>query len=165
MDKDLEKEYLEDLDHYDEGMGIHSTSYGKCKERLIRLAKIDNAKPSQAMNCLERFNNFFTDRARKEPDNPFNDKWLESIDTIKQTLIKSQEMEKVLEIINKENIEMKNILKIVYEKNVDIIRIKHLIFKSQKNPKYWDLRYYNETRVIDDEKLTQEEFEILKEIL
>ena len=47
MDKDLEKEYLEDLDHYDEGMGIHSTSYGKCKERLIRLAKIDNANPSE----------------------------------------------------------------------------------------------------------------------
>ena len=43
MSKELEKEYLEDLDHYDEGMGIHSSSYAKCKERLIRLAEIDNA--------------------------------------------------------------------------------------------------------------------------
>ncbi len=42
--KDLQKEYLEDLDHYDEGMGIHSTSYQKCKERLIRLAEIDEAQ-------------------------------------------------------------------------------------------------------------------------
>lgn len=33
-----EQEYLADLDHYDEGMGIHSSSYEKCKERLIKLA-------------------------------------------------------------------------------------------------------------------------------
>ena len=39
MGKDLEKEYLADLDHYDESMGIHSTSYQKCKERLIKFAK------------------------------------------------------------------------------------------------------------------------------
>ena len=56
-------------------------------------------------------------------------------------------------------------LEIIKEKNVDVIRIKHLIFKSQKNPKYWDLRYYNEARVIDVEKLTQEEFNLLKGIL
>ena len=33
MSKDLKKEYLAELDHYDEGMGIHSTSYKNCKER------------------------------------------------------------------------------------------------------------------------------------
>ena len=36
-----EKEYLEDLDHYDEGIGIHSSSYKLCVERLKRLAKLE----------------------------------------------------------------------------------------------------------------------------
>ena len=65
MGKDLEKEYLADLDHYDEGMGIHSTSYKKCKERLIRLAKIDNAEPSEALEELELVENWIRDRELK----------------------------------------------------------------------------------------------------
>ena len=40
--KNNQKEYLEDLDHYDEGMGIHSTSYKNTKQRLIRLAQIES---------------------------------------------------------------------------------------------------------------------------
>ena len=40
--KNNHKEYLEDLDHYDEGSGIHSTSYKNTKQRLIRLAQIES---------------------------------------------------------------------------------------------------------------------------
>ena len=92
MSKELEKEYLADLDHYDEGMGIHSTSYKKCKERLIRLAQIDNANPSKALEYLEwmgkhriEFSEFL-----------FPIKDTSEYKTIKQALVKAQEQEKVL---------------------------------------------------------------------
>ena len=110
-----------------------SLDFNIIKQALQRLESIDNANPSEALECLEENELVLL---RKD------------YNLLHQALIKAQEQEKVLEIIK--------------EKNVDIIRIRHLIFKSQKNPKYWDLRYYNEFRVIDDEKLTQEEFELLK---
>ena len=47
-----EKEYLEDLDHYDEGMGIHSSSYKLCVERLKRLAKLET-KLTRWLELLE----------------------------------------------------------------------------------------------------------------
>ena len=84
MNKDLEKEYLADLDHYDEGMGIHSTSYQKCKERLIRLAKIDSANPNEALECLENlFSNVVSTTYNRESS-------LKDFNTIKQVLIKAQ---------------------------------------------------------------------------
>ena len=35
------EEYIADLDHYDNSMGIHSSSYQKCVERLNKLADLD----------------------------------------------------------------------------------------------------------------------------
>ena len=87
MSKDLEKEYLADLDHYDESMGIHSTSYQKCKERLIRLAKIDSANPNKALERLESYINnivFSKDLISQKQQ------LLTDIATIKQALLKAQ---------------------------------------------------------------------------
>ena len=130
MTNELEKEYLEDLDHYDEGMGIHSTSYEKCKERLIRLAKIDNAKPSEALERLENNRNAI----------PY------AIDyrIIKQALIKSQEQEKVLEIIKEKKVDIKLIM---WAGNM--VEAYNQKVREQKD--YWWR-----------EELTQEEFDLLK---
>ena len=134
MNKELD--YLDDI-LKNEPMTLNKRMIIECiKEKIQRIEAIDNAKPSEALKVLNS-----NPVIREEMD-------YEDYYTINKTLLKAQENEKVLEIIKK--------------KDVDIIRIKHLIFESQKKPKYWDLRYYNEARVIDDEKLTQEEFDLLK---
>lgn len=126
----------------------------KIKERL---ESIDNAEPSEALEKLEKIKNYAKSDLDSIPQSFYDlcvkkNKEIDIIvEIIQQALLKAQEQEKVLEIIKK--------------KNVDIIRIKHLIFKSKINPKYWDLKYYNETRVMDAEKLTQEEFDLLKEFM
>lgn len=130
--------------------------YELISKGLQRLESIDNSNPSEALKQLGDISYFIMEAYSDHEflkDNQKESKqcFMNYCSNIKRALIKAQKQEKVLSIINK--------------KNVDIIRIKHLIFKSQKNPKYWDLRYYNEARVIDDEKLTQEEFELLKEML
>ena len=85
MTKDLKKEYLADLDHYDEGMGIHSTSYKNCKERLIRLAIIDSAEPSEALKCLEALEQDIKNRIILAED-----RQLKLCEVIKQALLKIQ---------------------------------------------------------------------------
>lgn len=98
MTNELEKEYLEDLDHYDEGMGIHSTSYEKCKERLIRLAKIENLNPSEALEKLDKINDYLNDVYDYKE---IKEEVRKDIDTIKQALLKSQEQEKEIAYIEK----------------------------------------------------------------
>ncbi len=142
MSKDLEKEYLEDLDHYDEGIGIHSSSYQKCKERLVRLAKIDNSIPSEAITELANIKNTLLsiDLYSKVF---INDDLFESLENIKQALLKSQEQEKVLEIIKK--------------KEVQIVNFKASLRKENS------LKYYNWLyNCCDNMQLTQEEFDLLK---
>ena len=48
-----EKEYQADLDHYDVGIGIHSTSYELTKKRLFRLAEIED-KLEHWLNLLSQ---------------------------------------------------------------------------------------------------------------
>ena len=115
------------------------------QEALERLESIENANPSKAIECLESFKNFFTDRARREPNNPFNDKWLEKIDTIKQALLKSQEQEKVL--------------KIIFEKQVNFE-----VFGAFETYKDYEI-YYNKRFHLIEHKLTEEEFDKLKRYL
>ena len=146
------KELMEDLLIEFDEMGFEPTTLcdskkeidsfrNRLKQVLDYLKAIEKSKPSEALECLLRFKNFFTDRARKEPDNPFNDKWLENIDIIKQALIKSQEQEKVLEIL--------------FEKNVDIIMIR----MSETLDKYNRMIYKDN---FNRKELTQEEFDLLK---
>ena len=137
MTKELEKEYLEDLDHYDEGMGIHSTSYEKCKERLIRLAKIDNSNPSEALECLHKI-------ARKVELADYDDYWevRNAHSKVEQALIKAQEQEKVLKIIK--------------NKGVDIGYLNTCETLEEYNSNCWnDEEDFNKS-------LTEEEFDLVK---
>ena len=155
INKELEKEYLEDLDHYDEGMGIHSTSYAKCKERLIRLAEIDNSNPSEALKSFDKIYNTINLNWKRDylrvdidiynrSDCSDGKEMMECLDTIKQALLKSQEQEKVLDIL--------------FKKNVDILELRILI--EHHNDKDV-LNLYNSERG-KGLQLTQEEFDLLK---
>ena len=64
---------------------------------LLRLKEIDNANPSEALKCLEKISNSYT----------FQDKTIgfcyeEELDSIKQYILKSQENEKLLQVIKQE---------------------------------------------------------------
>ena len=80
------------------------------KKELQRLEAIDNAKPSEAFECLRQIGVIETyhrdDGTLLKDSIMFKPKY----DTIKQALLKAQEQEKVLEIIK--------------EKNVDIVYLK-----------------------------------------
>ncbi len=99
------------------------------QDGLKRLEAIDNAKPSEAMECLERIIITKPYKTFDEFDNDYK--------TIKQYILKAQELEKVLEIIK--------------EKNVLINGLKHSM----------TLGLYNKC-LDDDMILTQDEFELLK---
>lgn len=99
-------------------------------KELDRLEQIDNANPSEALECLEKLELLTCDF-----------EWYkDNINTIKQALIKSQEQEKVLKIIKKKNV-------MIYALKV-----------SKTVDDYNDL-------VSTDEQLTQEEFDLIKEVL
>lgn len=168
MTNELEKEYLEDLDHYDEGMGIHSTSYEKCKERLIRLAKIDNSKPSEALECLDKVNNYLNDVYDYKE---IKEEVRKDIDTIKQALLRLDRLDAAMEllpnrfsavnnreifIMRKEMFEkfqkQEKVLKIIINKKVDFYRL------SISN----NVNDYNSTIEFNEYKLTEEEFDLLK---
>lgn len=108
--------------------------YEIIKQALQRLEAIDNANPSEALEKLDKVNNYLNDvydykeiKAERRKD----------IDSIKQALIKAQEQEKVLEIIKKKNV-MVFLLKV--SKSID----EYNFHTSEKD------------------ELTQEEFELLK---
>ena len=127
----------------------------KCYQRL---KSIDNANPSEAMRCLEELGEIGTDDINNQDimlkdDNDFKDYY----NTIKNYILKAQEQEKVLEIL----------------------KSKKYIPLEQINPKFWDNEEdYDETVdyefylwlceeeceyvVKEEQKLTQEEFELLK---
>lgn len=105
------------------------------KSALQRLESIDNANPSEALECLERF---FNSRKIYEPNNTFVFDCITRLNSIKQALIKAQEQEKVLEII--------------FKKTVGIFQL-----SCCKN-----VYEYNDLKFNDNEKLTEEEFDLLK---
>ena len=96
------------------------------KSSLQRLEAIDNAKPSEAMKCLEEIRRYFL--FPKSEEYPI----------IKQALLKSQEQEKVLEIIKK--------------KTISIFQLSCCK----------DAYAYNDLKFKNSEKITQEEFDLLK---
>ena len=67
-------------------------------EALLRLEAIDNANPSEALEELEKFTDFY--------DTRYNRVCINAHDTIKQTLIKAQEQEKILSIIKEKRVDM-----------------------------------------------------------
>ena len=70
----------------------------KGQRALQRLEEIDNAKPSEAMESLERID--------KEYATIENEDFKICFNTIKQALIKAQEQEKVLKIIKENNVDV-----------------------------------------------------------
>lgn len=99
-----------------------------------RLEAIDNANPSEALECVEDLIfNFSVDE--------YVDRYDKNLATIKATLLKAQEQEKVL--------------KIIFEKNVDIFFI-----KSCKTLQIYTVEICKNSPFAYG--LTQEEFELLK---
>ena len=120
-------------------------------EAVKRLEAIDNANPSEALSRIEDC--FYEDPYADRKDVSYED----DIATIKQALLKAQEQEEVLEIL----------------------KIKKYIPFDRINPRFWnDKETYNETCnyefylwlceeeceyvVKEEQKLTEEEFDLLK---
>lgn len=123
------------------------------EQALQRLEQIDNAEPSEVLECLETLLDKFGQQiliAEKLPRNATEiTNVLEYLNktpqvvSIKQALIKAQEQEKVLSII--------------YEKNVDIFELKCCSSAKEYND---SIRF--KVGFIKNYELTQEEFDLLK---
>ena len=105
---------------------------------LERLETIDNANPSEAMESLERID--------KEYATIENEDFKICFNTIKQTLLKAQEQEKILSVILKKRIDLESFFSTFVKDDLDY--------------KYYE-KYYGTYGL---EKLTQEEFNTLKEV-
>ena len=137
----MSKEYLEALNiikfNPDDVDGLQYLEAFKVVEKALqRLEAIDNAKPSEALKELEQD---IKDRVILAED-----KQLKLCAVIKQDLLKSQENKKAL--------------KIIFEKDVNIKALKHYLATYDSS---LALKLYN-SNVNKDEKLTEEEFELLK---
>ena len=127
---------------------VYDVPNGICeqiKNMIQRLEAIDNAKPSEALECLEEIAKAPTFMGGN-PKYLYHTKseipFIEDINTIKQALLKAKEQEKVLKIIKekKVNIDLLNDCKDRYEYNI------HFPYRE----------IY---------QLTEEEFDLLKEVL
>ena len=106
------------------------------EKELQRLEAIDNANPSEALEQIKTLKGF--NQVELNNDKNVN----KSLNTIKQALIKAEEMKKVLEII--------------FEKDVDMYSLRRCKTSEE----------YNEHFAIDEyQKLTEEEFNLLKRYL
>ncbi len=144
----MSKEYLEALKELCEFVNYcdeANEDVGVIEEALQRLESIDNSNPSEALEDLENMvDTFLVENKNKIEFNKVNNYDCElleerrkDLESYKQALLKAQEQAKVLEIIKK--------------KNVNITSLKA-----------YDLEEYN---MVYENKLTQEEFDLLKEIL
>ena len=147
----------------------------KCYQRL---EAIENAEPSEVLECLEEtLNKAFDYGVQSTLDNlllrgyntanmlkqellgntldvdleNIKEEWINklNITTIKQALIKAQEQKRVLEIIK--------------EKDVDVKFLRMLINSDSEYTRKKALKIYN--LCLDNEELTPEEFDTLKEMI
>ena len=119
------------------------------EQALQRLEAIDNANPSEALEGLEEIIDNLDDYADFEIKQEAN----EYIDIIKQALLKAQEPKQYVDELKLVEKKLKA-LEIIKEKNVDIYQIKYME----------TLDDYNSVRGEED-RLTEEEFSLLKGIL
>lgn len=135
----LHAEYDNDS-HYD---GLHFEDDCKLVDKALeRLEQIDNANPSEALKCLERYINniiFAKDLINQKQQ------LLTNITIIKQALLNAEKEHKALEIIN--------------EKECDMRWFKYCIKVNS------EVETYNNGLPEYYEKLTQEQFNLLKEVL
>lgn len=129
--------------------------YEIIEKELERLEAIDNANPIEALKCLERIDNTlclnnikgkleFGIDTEEHTDCDSVIGMTEDLETIKQSLLKAQEQEKVLEIIK--------------EKDVDIYILQKCKTVDEYNSKI--VHIVGETR-----ELAEEEFNLLKEVV
>lgn len=105
-------------------------------KKIERLEAIENAKPSNVMECLKRVWNDINNQNDFRQD--FKD-----LTIVENYILKAQEQEKVL--------------KVIFEKNVDVDFLKHVFKFNQK------LEEYNNF-VEEYQKLSQEEFDLFQEV-
>ena len=131
------------------------------EQALERLEAIDNANPSEALEELEMLHDCSTAMQELPSSN-----WIEYAETeaeldlklhfayldIKQSLIKSQEQEKVLEIIKEYQVDIWLLKQCDYE-NYIRIRKEAMVSIGQ---------IVNEDGIILENEITQEEFDLLK---
>lgn len=132
-------------------------NFDTIKQALQRLEAIDNSKSSKALIGLHKIgssNYFFGDPATVDKA---------TFNTIEQALLKSQELERLLDherelnnhLILKEQ-EQEKVLKIIFEKNVNFE-----VFGAFETYKDYEI-YYNKKFHIIEHKLTEEEFNLVK---
>lgn len=128
MSKELD--YLDKILNYQPLTLVERTINDCIKEKIQRLEAIDNANPSEALGKLREL------RAK-----PLNwDTLIKVLDEVEQALLKTQEQEKLIEIIKNKRV----LIECLLEANT--------------------LEDYN-CQVMSWNKLTQEEFNLLKELL
>lgn len=149
-----EKNYLTEREH--------RKFYSIIENALLELKAIKEANPSEALECLEVIG------CGREDNMKFREVFEKEYNTILKSLLKAQEQEKVLNEALKlngewaEELDYKNdIIRIIYEKNVDIRNLKHYIEVYSDDV---TLKVYNGFHN-KDEELTQEEFNLLKEMV
>jgi len=125
------------------------------EQALQRLEAIDNAKPSEALECWNYIKAIIPEWARKK-----DEKHPDILEPIKQVLLKAQEQEKVI--------------KIVFEKPLSLLTLK--LFKKYDKDRVLELDYQffvdgykTITEDLDEDMKEQiaseEEFELFKEWL
>ena len=139
---------------------VYDVPSGICeqvKNMAQRLEAIDNSKSSKALICLHKIGNsnyFFGGPATVDKA---------AFDTIEQTLLKTQELERLLDherelnnhLILKEQ-EQEKVLKIIEEKEVNFE-----IFGAFETYKDYEI-YYDKKFHLTENKLTEEEFKTIK---
>ena len=138
----MHKEYLEALDYVwnnyyteelseDEREQIENNLY-IIEQALKRLESVDNANPSEALGLVKRTCEIYVDSLKQRDLIGYDiiEKQInEALDTIKQALVKSQEQEKVLEII--------------LERHIDILNLEECIEREKMGNVASALEYYN----------------------
>lgn len=142
------------------------------KSSLERLEAIDNSKPSEA---LKKFDYIGNDIKFAYDDDYVSYDYTDDVEYIKQTLIKSQEMEKELDnlkyknkLLTKENVRNAKIaekqhkmIEIIKEKNVDINYLRYEAVNVRMYNNY--ISQLNKVSTINHSSLDDEEFNLLKE--
>ena len=109
-------------------------------QALQRLEQIDNANPSEALECLERVNVHLETKLDRSI-------WNEQHNTIKQALLKAQEQDEVPEVIKEKKVDFS------YLEKCDSV-VEYNLYISNYDNNYWK-----------KQPLTQDEFNLLKEVL
>ena len=118
------------------------------KDELSKYKAIDNANPSEALECLDRLKNIALSDLDSIPAaaipicEKYNNEVMESYETLEQALLNAEKEHKALEIIKEKEVNMQ-----VFNQCEDVETYNKVYIKQK------------------DRQLTQEEFKLLKEVL